>query len=116
MFNESLFTAIAAITKYFIFSLFAFSAVSTELIFFFFLVLVTQLRVCGLSLSAVLFELQRLKKKILQINQELGSINKSKIAQRLKIVEFLEKSLEIQKKLYLSDTSLLQRIKNSYIN
>ena len=36
MFNESLFTAIAAITKYFIFSLFAFSAVSTELIFFFF--------------------------------------------------------------------------------
>ena len=68
MFNESLFTAIEAITKYFMFSFFAFSAVSTELFFFlffffFFFVLVTQLRVCGLSLSAVLFELERLKKK-----------------------------------------------------
>ena len=71
---------------------------------------------CGLSLSAVLFELERLKKKISQIYQELGSINKVNIAQRLKIVKFLEKSLEIQKKLYLSDTSLLQRIKNSYLN
>ena len=64
MFNESLFTAIEAITKYFMFSFFAFSAVSTELVFFFFFVLVTQLRVCGLSLSAVLFELERLKKNI----------------------------------------------------
>ena len=36
MFNESLFTAIEAITKYFMFSFFAFSAVSTELVFFFF--------------------------------------------------------------------------------
>ena len=34
MFNESLFTAIEAITKYFMFSFFAFSAVSTELFFF----------------------------------------------------------------------------------